>query len=87
MDRREQEALDRHITGNYGEDQFDGVFVTEDGREYLVGDGILEEVTATCPHCGLEADGHVEEETDEGYLRLVCQTDVQTDVQINNQED
>jgi hypothetical protein len=22
MDRRESEALDRHITGNYGEDQF-----------------------------------------------------------------
>lgn len=22
MDRREREALDRHITGNYGEDQF-----------------------------------------------------------------
>jgi hypothetical protein len=25
MDRFEREALDRHITGNYGEDQFDGV--------------------------------------------------------------
>ena len=24
LDRREREALDRHITGNYGEDQFRG---------------------------------------------------------------
>lgn len=24
MERREREALDRHITGNYGEDQFKG---------------------------------------------------------------
>lgn len=24
MDRRQREALDRHITGNYGEDQFKG---------------------------------------------------------------
>ena len=25
MDRRESEALDRHITGNYGEDQFSDI--------------------------------------------------------------
>lgn len=25
MDRRERDALDRHITGNYGEDQFAGL--------------------------------------------------------------
>lgn len=34
MDRREREALDRHITGNYGEDQF-----RDDDDERLVGEG------------------------------------------------
>jgi hypothetical protein len=36
MDRREAEALDRHITGNYGEDQFKQDADGLDEDKYLV---------------------------------------------------
>ena len=43
MNQREAEALDRHITGNYGEDQYtsreDVVFDFEDFIEFAEGNG------------------------------------------------
>jgi hypothetical protein len=35
MDRRDRESLDRHITGNYGEDQFKGEERSRDGMNIL----------------------------------------------------
>lgn len=59
MNSREREALDRHITGNYGEDQFpdDGEYcdahasVTDD--EYTLGDPWADREAAAkdCPDC------------------------------------
>lgn len=59
MNSRERAALDRHITGNYGEDQFEDeeVYcgphssVTDD--EYTLGDPYAEREAAArdCPDC------------------------------------
>lgn len=56
MDRRMAESLDRHITGNYGEDQFSGVEphkCTEACKKKLVyqGEGVW-----TCPDYDPMAD-------------------------------
>lgn len=59
--RRERESLDRHITGNYGEDQFSGVVTDMEEAE----------VTYTCRRCGNYAEDHPEMEVD-GSLVQVC---------------
>ena len=43
MDRKMSQSLDRHITGNYGEDQFEG-----DITEYLL--DVLSEIAALPTH-------------------------------------
>lgn len=50
MDRRESEALDRHITGNYGEDQF------QDDPE--------PEIEWDCPQCGQGIEHHTDIEVE-----------------------
>ena len=45
MNRFERDALDRHITGNYGEDQFQ--------------DDDVEEYEPPCPHCGKPFYDHI----------------------------
>jgi len=62
MDRREANALDRHITGNYGEDQFpeerelcddahDLVFIGNEPLDYDDPDSPTQSVY-TCRGCG-----------------------------------
>ena len=61
-------ALDRHITGNYGEDQFRGLIECPNCE----GNGTVDETNEDyegidkCPRCG--GDGHLEKEylTDSG---------------------
>jgi len=52
MNSRERDSLDRHITGNYGEDQFKksrkGPKQPRPRRAYL----IAEAVSVCCPFCG-----------------------------------
>ena len=60
MDRRESEALDNHITGHYGEDQFSDekvMAIKVGGEWHCVDDGdgdLLDSVTLTeqCDSCG-----------------------------------
>lgn len=58
MDKYQAAALDRHITGNYGEDQFEDA--TQDELEYM------------CPDCGKAQDDHIETFTDDGGMYLAC---------------
>jgi len=55
MNRHEREALDRHITGNYGEDQFKGEreMATCDrcGEHYPEQDIMVTAVGWVCPTC------------------------------------
>lgn len=55
VERREAEALDRHITGNYGEDEFKEDDPEEDGPQYMDIDefvrlGFLQEVNRQFLH-------------------------------------
>ncbi len=67
MNQREREALDRHITGNYGEDQFKNE--VDDGRDWaeLVTEFHLARNNPPPPHWG-ELDPH----TYALRVKLIC---------------
>ncbi len=81
LERREREALDRHITGNYGEEQFRGCDGA-DQAEHDACDGIdcrctcHTEVDPACERCGMAASDHkpflVSEELYGTYEDIIC---------------
>ena len=56
MDKRMRESLDRHITGNYGEDQFQGEMEDE---EYCEED---------CSKCKMKVNYNMFDQEDDGDL-------------------
>jgi len=58
MDKRMRESLDRHITGNYGEDQFQGEMEDEED----------EFCTDDCKKCKMKVNYTMFDQEDDGDL-------------------
>lgn len=68
MDKRMKEWLDRHITGNYGEDQFKGDFEEEDFDVYYPEEEDEEFCDEDCKKCKMKVSYTMFDTEDDGYI-------------------